>query len=60
MTKAGIATQLKCPNCNEDAIERLEGVPTWDDGTLVACTDLKNCACGHDVVDCDCALHGGG
>lgn len=53
-------TQLKCPNCGENAIERSEGEPTWEDGILVACIDLKNCACGHDAVDCDCTLHKGG
>jgi len=51
---------LRCPNCNEPAVKYREaGEPTWDDGTLVACTDLKGCACGHYAVDCGCTLHRG-
>ncbi|KKM78762.1 hypothetical protein LCGC14_1356660 [marine sediment metagenome] len=52
-------TALKCPNCNEDAVKRAEGEPTWANGTLVACTDLEGCGCGHAAVDCDCRLHVG-
>ncbi|KKN49319.1 hypothetical protein LCGC14_0644180 [marine sediment metagenome] len=54
-----VNTQLKCPNCGENAIERSEGEPTWDEGIPVACTDLENCACGHLAIDCDCILHKG-